>query len=87
MSVPISQFIPPPFSPLGVHTSVFYVCLSFCFAYRFICTIFLDPTYMCKNHQRILKKKKLSRDKGFFEKKYLHDLKIDAMTEVITSCC
>ena len=30
MSIPISQFIPPPpLSPLGVHTFVLYVCVSF----------------------------------------------------------
>ena len=29
MSIPISQFIPPPpLSPLGVHTFVLYVCVS-----------------------------------------------------------
>ena len=28
MSVPISQFIPPPLSLLGVHTFVLYVCVS-----------------------------------------------------------
>ena len=29
MSVPISQFIPPPpLSPLGVHTFVLYICVS-----------------------------------------------------------
>ena len=27
MSIPISQFIPPSLSPLGVHTFVLYVCL------------------------------------------------------------
>ena len=28
MSVPISQFIPPPPFPLGIHTCVLYVCIS-----------------------------------------------------------
>ena len=28
MLIPISQFIPLPLSPLGVHTSVLYVCVS-----------------------------------------------------------
>ena len=28
MSIPISQFIPPPLSPLGVHTFVLYICVS-----------------------------------------------------------
>ena len=31
MSVPISQFIPPP-SPLGVHTFILYLSVCFCFA-------------------------------------------------------
>ena len=50
MSILISQFItqpPPPLSPLGVHTFVLYICVSyFCPANRFICTIFLGSTYM-----------------------------------------
>jgi len=44
-SIPISQFIPPLFSLLGLHTFVLYLCLYFCFANRFICTIFLDSTH------------------------------------------
>ena len=28
MSIPVSQFIPPPTSPLGVHMFVLYVCVS-----------------------------------------------------------
>ena len=28
MSIPISQFIPPPLSPLGVHMFVLYICVS-----------------------------------------------------------
>ena len=31
MSVPISQFIPPPY-PLGVHTFILYLSVCFCFA-------------------------------------------------------
>ena len=31
---------------LRVHTFILYICVSFCFADRFSCTIFLDPTYM-----------------------------------------
>ena len=49
MSIPISQFIPPSptsLSPLGVHTFVLYICLYFCLANSFFCTIFLDSTYM-----------------------------------------
>ena len=36
---------PPPLSPLGVHTSL-HLCLNFCPANQFICTIFLRSTYM-----------------------------------------
>ena len=52
MSIPISQFIPPPhpppplLSPLGVHMYVLYICVYFCLANWFFCTIFLDSTYM-----------------------------------------
>ena len=28
MSIPVSQFIPPPLSPLGVYMFVLYVCAS-----------------------------------------------------------
>ena len=28
MSISISQFIPPPLSPVGVHMFVLYVCVS-----------------------------------------------------------
>ena len=48
MSVRISQFIPPPrslLSLLGVNTFVLYICVYFCLANQFICTIFLDSTY------------------------------------------
>ena len=37
----------PPF-PLGIHRFVPYICLSFCFANKITCTIFLDSTYMCE---------------------------------------
>ena len=47
MSFPISQFIhSPPLTHFGVGVFVLYVCLCFCFANRFIWTIFLDSTYM-----------------------------------------
>ena len=36
-----------PRSPFGVYTFVFYVCLYFCLANRFICTIFLDSKHVC----------------------------------------
>ena len=42
MSIPISQFIPPPAN----HKFVFYICDSICFVNKFTCTIFLDST--CK---------------------------------------
>ena len=45
MSVPVSQFIPPPSSRLGNHKFVLYICDYFCFAHNFISTIFLDSTY------------------------------------------
>ena len=47
MSIPISQFIPPPF-PYDI--PMFYplhLCLYFCFVNKVINTIFLDSTYMC----------------------------------------
>ena len=45
-SVPISQFIPPPPSPHGVHMFVLCVCLYVCFANKIIYTTFLDSTYV-----------------------------------------
>ena len=47
MLMSVSHFILPPLSPLSVHTFILYVCVYFCFANRFIYTIFLDSTYMC----------------------------------------
>ena len=45
MSIPIH---PTPSYPLGIHKFVsLHLCLYFCFAYKFIYTIFLDSTYMC----------------------------------------
>ena len=44
MSIPISQFIPPPLAPSN-HKSFFYTCNCFSFIINFICTIFLDFTY------------------------------------------
>ena len=41
MSVTVSQFIPPPPYPLGIHVCSLHLCVCFCFANRFICTIFL----------------------------------------------
>ena len=50
MSIPISQFIPPPplatFPPWCPYVCSL-LCLYFCLANWFICTIFLDSTYMC----------------------------------------
>ena len=47
ISIPISQFIPPlPFPRWCPHIYSLHLCLYFCFANRFICTIFLDSTYM-----------------------------------------
>ena len=43
---PNSFHLPPPASTLGVHTFILCACVYFCFANRFIYTIFLDPTYM-----------------------------------------
>ena len=37
---------PPPLSPLGVHMFVLCICLYFCPANWFICTIILGSTYM-----------------------------------------
>ena len=43
----ISQFLPPPPFPFGIHTFVLYVlCLYFCFANRINRIIFLDSTCM-----------------------------------------
>ena len=37
MLIPISQFIPPPFSPSCGYTHLLGLGLYFCFAHRFIC--------------------------------------------------
>ena len=48
MPIPISQFIPPSL-PIKVFICLFSTSVSlFCFAYGFICTVFLDSTYMCQ---------------------------------------
>ena len=53
MSIPISQFIPPPphptpaFPPWYPYVCSLHLCLYFCLANWFIYTIFLDSTYMC----------------------------------------
>ena len=52
MSIPISQFIPPPPHPHPIfptwcpYICPLRLCLYFCLANGFICTIFLDSTYM-----------------------------------------
>ena len=43
MSIPLSQLIPLLTTPISMF--VFYICDSFCFVNKFICTIFLDSTY------------------------------------------
>ena len=44
MSIPISQFIPPPLSPL-VTISLFSTSVTLFLFCKFICNIFLDSTY------------------------------------------
>ena len=46
MSIPISQFIPLPFSPWYPYVCSLCLCLYFCYADKFICIIFPDST--CK---------------------------------------
>ena len=47
MSIPISQFIPPPPPHLDAHVFVLYICVSISvFANKIIYTIFLDSIYM-----------------------------------------
>ena len=52
MSIPISQFITPPpplpaaLPPWCPYICSLHLCLYFCPANQFICTIFLGPTYM-----------------------------------------
>ena len=41
-SIPDSQFIPPPTSPLNIHTFVLYICLYFCFVNKIIYTDFFS---------------------------------------------
>ena len=50
-SIPISHFIPPPphtpaFPPWPPYVCSLHLCLYFCLANQFICTIFLDSTYI-----------------------------------------
>ena len=40
MSIPISQFIPPPLSVLSAHMFVLYICVYFCFVNKIIYAIF-----------------------------------------------
>ena len=44
MSIPISQFIPPPLPP-GNHVCFLHLWLCFCFENKLICTLFLDSIY------------------------------------------
>ena len=50
MSIPIVQFIPPPppavFPPWCPYVCSLHLCLKFCPANRFICTILPGSTYM-----------------------------------------
>ena len=52
MSIPIAQFISPPppppttFPPWCPYVCSLHLCLNFCPANRFICTIFLGSTHM-----------------------------------------
>ena len=47
MSIPTSRFFPPPFpTALHSHLCSLHLCLYPCPANGFICTIFLEPTYM-----------------------------------------
>ena len=60
MSIPISQFITPPsFPPRCPYVCSLPLCLYFCFANRFICTIFLDSTKISANE---------ATDKGLISK-------------------
>ena len=47
MSIPISQFISSSFLTLYLNIYSLHLCLYFCFANRFVSTIFVDSTYMC----------------------------------------
>ena len=51
MSILISQFITPPppatFPPWCPYVCSLHLCLYFCPANQFMCTIFLGSTYMC----------------------------------------
>ena len=46
MSIPISWFIPPIFPPCYSNLCSLCLRLCFCFVSRFICTVFIDSTYM-----------------------------------------
>ena len=41
VSIPISQFLPPPPFPLGIHTFVLYVCVYFFFLFFFFNSYFI----------------------------------------------
>ena len=47
MSTPISQFIPLPRPPWCPYVCSLCLCLYFWFSNRFICTLFIDSTYLC----------------------------------------
>ena len=51
-NLPIHPPTPSPAFLSGAHTFVLYICLSFCFANKFICTISLHSTHM--RHYTIL---------------------------------
>ena len=59
MSIPISQFIPPPpplpLSPLGVHTFVLYICVSISALQRGSSVPFFE--YFKSNHLKVTLKK------------------------------
>ena len=46
MSIPTFQFIPPSSSPWYPYVYSLCLCLYFCFANKFIWTIFLESTYI-----------------------------------------
>ena len=64
MSVLISQSIPHPPLPLGIHKCSLHLCLYFCFANKLICTIFLGSTYK-QYHTICFSLLKTSKEKFF----------------------
>ena len=49
MSIPISQFIPSPSFPLGIHMFVLYICVYFCFVNKIIYIQFFQILHICVN--------------------------------------